>query len=149
MSATSLMTILASLSELWSERTSAQVIAHRLGCVEHAPAARSLLVVHPSDPDWARAQVAVDDNGSAPWVVLEPVSGDSLTLGELRGALGEPSEVMRIYWNQPERVEFRYRRKAFDCTVRATLADDFVATDRCITNIWVCPDRRIAPKGSC
>jgi hypothetical protein len=145
MSATSLMKILVSLSELWSEQTSAQAIAHRLGSVEHAPAARSLLVVRPSDPCWARAQVAVNDDGSAPWVMLDPVRGDSLTLGELRDVLGEPSEVMRIHWNQPEQAEFRYRRKAFNCSVKATLGDDFVASGRCITSVWVCPDRRIAP----
>jgi hypothetical protein len=142
MSATSLMTILASLCRLWGEQASAQQISCRLGTVEHAPAATSLLVVRPHDPGWARAQVAVNDDGSAAWVILDEVSGDPLTLGALREALGDPTEVLRIRWNEPERMEFRYRSNGVGCSVRATLADDGAATgDRAVTSVGIYPDR--------
>jgi len=145
MNAPSLMTLLADFAEFWSAHTPADVVAARLGAVEPAPAARSLRVVRPSDPAWARAQVAVDEDGSAPWVSLDPADGFSLTLDELHNALGEPSEIMRIYWNEPERVKFRYQRNRFCCSVIASLGDDVDTGERCIVEVLVYRERPTTP----
>jgi hypothetical protein len=146
MSATALSMILAQLADFSRLHISADEIAERLGGVEYSPLARNLRVVHPANPAWVTAHVSVNDDGSVPWVSLEPAPALPLTVAELRDALGEPSPVLRVHWNVPEKVKFRYRHKDFSCLVFASLDDEVGSTDRRIVNIVIHPDQALAPR---
>lgn len=139
MRTSSIISALNTLADFRDHRASVGEVAAWLGTVEQAPAARNLRVIRPNDTDWARIQMWVDDDGSIAWISLEPAPHFTLTVSDLQDVFGEPSEVLRVHRNIPERVKFHYQKENFTCSLLASFEDGVDRNKRPITELLICP----------